>query len=165
MAFSASRRLFFLSLCLPLLSGCLLNGGLGAPDRDASAPPDAQPDECDVDGDCDDGLFCNGFEICSGGRCEAGASPRCADGPACSVGICDEGVDGCVRLPDHARCEPDEQCSVSTGCVPIDECTSDAECDDGFVCNGFERCAVDRCVPGAAPDCDDGTACTLDVCS
>jgi hypothetical protein len=42
---------------------------------------------------------------------------------------------------------------------------SDAECDDGDLCNGKEICVKGRCVPGAPLQCDDGNACTVgDVC-
>jgi hypothetical protein len=47
------------------LSGCLQTGA------------------CDA---CDDGLFCNGAESCSGSACVAG--------PGC-IGTCDEGQDTC----------------------------------------------------------------------
>jgi hypothetical protein len=41
----------------------------------------------------------------------------------------------------------------------------DAICDDGFACNGLERCDTAKgCVIGAAVSCDDGIACTFDAC-
>ncbi|MCA9604655.1 MAG: putative metal-binding motif-containing protein [Myxococcales bacterium] len=53
------------------------------------------------------------------------------------------------------------------GCVPS-RCTVDAECDDGMVCNGVERCDMGApgsgCVPGDPPVCDDGFDCTTDAC-
>jgi hypothetical protein len=45
-----------------------------------------------------------------------------------------------------------------------DECVSDADCDNGLVCDGAERCQAGRCVRGVALDCDDGVACTVDRC-
>lgn len=44
-------------------------------------------------------------------------------------------------------------------------CSTDAECDDGLVCNGSESCQAGACVPGAPPVCDDGVDCTVDSCS
>ncbi|MCB9519266.1 MAG: putative metal-binding motif-containing protein, partial [Myxococcales bacterium] len=44
-------------------------------------------------------------------------------------------------------------------------CTTDVDCADGLFCNGAETCVAGACQPGAAPDCDDGVACTLDSCS
>jgi hypothetical protein len=43
-------------------------------------------------------------------------------------------------------------------------CELDAECQDGAACNGFETCVAGVCTPGAAPNCDDGIACTTDAC-
>jgi hypothetical protein len=45
------------------------------------------------------------------------------------------------------------------------ECEGHADCDDNVYCNGEERCAQGRCMPGEVPDCDDGIACTDDDCS
>ncbi|MCH8147332.1 MAG: S8 family serine peptidase, partial [Planctomycetes bacterium] len=47
---------------------------------------------CVTNGDCDDGLFCNGSETCSGGSCFAGADP-------CPGQTCDEVGDTCVSAP------------------------------------------------------------------
>ena len=97
---------------------------------------------CTSDPQCDDGLFCNGTEICSGGSCQAGSAPNCNDGVACTVDSCNEVTDSC----DHAP--------------------NDAACDDGLYCNGEEVCsAASGCLPGAPADCDDGVACTDDSCN
>jgi endonuclease I len=53
--------------------------------------------ECALPADCDDGLFCNGVESCSGGgSCQSGAPP-CAAPLAC-----DESLDACVAPPAGA---------------------------------------------------------------
>jgi hypothetical protein len=44
-------------------------------------------------------------------------------------------------------------------------CSSSAECSDGDVCNGVERCVDRECKAGEAPSCDDGLACTHDSCA
>lgn len=45
-------------------------------------------------------------------------------------------------------------------------CTSNADCDDGFWCNGAETCNIGTgvCQPGTPPDCSDAFACTTDAC-
>ncbi len=43
-------------------------------------------------------------------------------------------------------------------------CAADPDCDDGVYCNGAETCDMGRCVSGPAVSCDDGIACTLDIC-
>jgi hypothetical protein len=67
-------------------------------------------DLCIDDSDCDDGLFCNGMEICSLGSCVPGVSP-CFDDE-----ICDEAGDQCVECLNNADCGPNYNCS-SNVCV------------------------------------------------
>jgi hypothetical protein len=43
-------------------------------------------------------------------------------------------------------------------------CFEDADCDDGRYCNGVEACVNGTCVAGTPVECDDGIACTLDMC-
>ncbi|GAG15586.1 unnamed protein product, partial [marine sediment metagenome] len=93
------------------------------------------PCNCIVDGDCADGLFCNGAETCDAyGECQAGSDP-------CPGQMCDEDNDLCV------------------------DCLNDSDCDDGLYCNGAETCVGGSCQPGTAVDCDDGVACTDDSCN
>ncbi len=44
-------------------------------------------------------------------------------------------------------------------------CSVPADCDDGLYCNGAEDCVGGTCVAGAAVDCNDGIACTVDSCN
>jgi len=72
---------------------------------------------------------------------------------------------GCPCDAD-ADCHDGDRCNLSTGfCqTPSDECAVDADCNDGLFCNGVETCDIFAgCKPGAVP-CDDGVACTVDVC-
>jgi hypothetical protein len=54
-----------------------------------------------------------------------------------------------------------------------EQCQSDADCNDGQVCNGQERCDPSSseadpetgCVPGEPVVCDDGASCTEERCS
>ena len=44
-------------------------------------------------------------------------------------------------------------------------CLTDAQCADGDLCDGIERCVAGTCVPPTAPlACDDGDPCTIDGC-
>ena len=51
-----------------------------------------------------------------------------------------------------------------------ESCTTSATCDDGLFCNGAEFCAIPMgfpvgvCFNGNPPDCNDGIACTIDLC-
>ena len=94
---------------------------------------------------CDDGLYCNGVEACeSGSGCGTvpGSVPVVDDGVACTVDLCDEAIDDVAHFPD------------------------DAECDDGFFCNGAETCSPTLGCQGSAPPlpADDGILCTEPVC-
>ena len=43
-------------------------------------------------------------------------------------------------------------------------CKDDAACDDGVFCNGTERCRKGTCATTLQFPCDDGDACTIDLC-
>jgi hypothetical protein len=43
-------------------------------------------------------------------------------------------------------------------------CEDDSDCDDGLICSGLERCLDGRCWSGRPLRCDDGDACTEDLC-
>lgn len=92
------------------------------------------PCPCLVNGECDDGFFCNGAESCQGGLCTPGDPP-------CPVAqVCDEVADTCVA------------------------CTAQAECDDGAFCNGAEQCLGGDCVAGTYPCAGQGCDEAADVC-
>ncbi len=55
--------------------------------------------------------------------------------------------------------------AAPTDAGPVDECRTDAQCDDGLFCSGVERCVDGACEAGLPIDCDDGIACTEDACS
>lgn len=121
------------------------------------------PASCGIAEDCDDGLFCNGAEVCNAGTCGPGVSPcpnlcdetadacvdcfgnsDCDDGlfcngaETCNAGSCQAGTDPCAAL--GLTC--DENIDACTGCV------TNANCDDGLFCNGSEVCAGGVCTAG-----------------
>ena len=97
-----------------------------------------EPTECTQNSDCDDGVFCNGAEVCNENNCEPGAAPCLGD-----LAFCDEDNDVCVA------------------------CSENIHCSDGLFCNGEEVCANGTCSAGttpcygATPLCDEDT----DTCS
>ncbi len=97
--------------------------------------------ECTDNGDCDDGLFCNGDEYCSGHKCYT--TPRVIDDNVdCTVDSCDDGSDTVIHTPDNSYCS------------------------NGLWCDGQETCdAVNGCTAGTAPDCSDQYSCTDDYCN
>lgn len=89
---------------------------------------------CAGPADCQDGLFCNGAEVCNAGRCAAGA-------PACSgaTPLCDEATDtcsGCASDPgqcvdDGLFCNGPGACLPSGACGQLgNPCTAIQNCDD-----------------------------------
>ncbi|MHC5110860.1 MAG: M6 family metalloprotease domain-containing protein [Planctomycetota bacterium] len=172
---------------------CDITSGTSADDNE-----DGIPDECTgcVDNsDCDDGLFCNGAEVCNAGACVAGLAVECDDGIDCTSDSCNESTDACVSIPNNDACDNGlycdgpESCEVGVGCVTglapdcndgidctvdacdelSDACTNDADhaaCDNGLFCDGAESCQAGvGCIAGTAPDCNDGIGCTDDACN
>ena len=109
-------------------------------DDNGNGRPD-ECDECTTDGECDDGLYCNGVEVCNGGTCVAGPAVVCDDGVDCTLDSCNEATDSCASTPN------------------------DNACDNGLFCDGVETCdEFTGCQSGTPPAMDDGVACTEDYC-
>lgn len=155
----APARIFLLALVFAAspLGGCTIEGPV-TPDvpirSDAAMDDDAGDagsvstcaagstlgDPCDGNAACDDGCFCNGFEICDEGTCAAGAVP-CLDDVDCTDDACDEAAGACLHMPNHELCS------------------------DGMACNGAEQCDLRAgCIDAAPLYCNDESACTVDSC-
>ena len=110
------------------------NDGVGCTDDSCNEGTDSC-DNVANNGNCDDGLFCNGSETCNAASdCQAGSDP-------CPGEICQEATDTCVG------------------------CTVDGDCNDGQYCNGTETCNAGTCQSGTAVSCNDGVGCTIDSCN
>lgn len=140
--------------------------------------------ECTHDDDCpDDGIFCNGVEVCQTGDCVL---------TECPVGTyCDEDLDEC-RAPcsspqdcdDGLFCTGGEACEYvaavggdycAPGVIPCGdpaplcdeindrcvECLGDSECDDGLFCTGAETCVAGFCQT-EPPPCLQSSICDED---
>ncbi|MDI1434647.1 hypothetical protein [Polyangium sorediatum] len=95
---------------------------------------------CATAADCDDGDACNGKETCDV-VCKAGTPKSCDDGIACTIDACQPATGACTHAPNHEVC------------------------DDGWACSGVETCNPQMgCTKGAPVNCDDGIACTYDLC-
>lgn len=97
---------------------------------------------------CDDGLKCNGEEICQGGECQSGTAKNCNDNDLCTTDKCEESLQGtCVHTPIQ-------------GCK---SCTQNSQCDDGSPCTQ-DACSGGKCYNTPMLDgdaCDDGAFCTV----
>ncbi|HET8948088.1 MAG TPA: M12 family metallo-peptidase [Candidatus Polarisedimenticolia bacterium] len=105
----------------------------------------AIPPPCLTDSDCDDGVFCNGAEICQPalGLCQPGTPRTCDDGNPCTSDACSAATDACVN-----------------SFVP-----NGAACDDGLFCTVGETCTGGVCGGATPRSCEDGVACTANACS
>ena len=130
----------------------------------SAAMVDADDVGCTADRDCDDSIFCNGRERCSGGRCFASPISPCTDGIGCTDDICDEENTRCENPLNDEACPDQHICDRKLGCLPIVPCLEDSECDDGSACNGQEVCRDNRCLRGEPVVCNDDIECTADVC-
>jgi hypothetical protein len=73
------------------------------------------------DANCDNGLFCDGAEICHAFfDCGPGALPA-DDGVFCTDDSCDEGGQSVDHTPNAARCETGDRCTVA-GCDALTGC-------------------------------------------
>ena len=89
------------------------------PSADLSDLPPFEGASCQHDTDCDDGLFCDGVEVCvAPGVCVQSLSP-CDDGLACTQDGCVEDTRACSHAPRHDLCAAGEACDPDSGCVPI----------------------------------------------
>jgi cysteine-rich repeat protein len=128
---------------------------------------------CNEDSDCADGNMCNGEELCDTDAHVCGSSEAPEDGTECDedracfngrcVGLgCGNGV-----LEDGEDCD-DGNADDGDGCDSdcTFSCVEDSDCDDGSVCSGEETCDTDTntCVAGEVLACEDGNACTENLC-
>jgi len=113
-------------------AGARLSDWLDAGATGASWVDTLVPGGCSNNGDCADGVFCNGAETCSGSSCQPGSDP-------CPGQACDEGSDSCVPLvcDMDSLCESGEDCNNCSG-----DCdgSAGAQCNNG-ICEPGEDCA------------------------
>jgi hypothetical protein len=118
----------------------------------------------------DDGLYCDGAEICDK------QNDCISSGDPCFVNdlVCDEDKDEC------ARCNVDDDCDDGNDCTD-DDCNQDSgacnhrqrvgACDDGNPCTLADACEDGNCIGQQKTGvlevnggCDDGNVCTNDSC-
>jgi len=107
---------------------------------------------------CDDTLFCNGADLCSGGSCSEHAGNPCGAGL-----MCDEDNGTCVTV--CTGCQIDSACYTNGQTNPQNACqvcntsvsttawqpNDGADCDDGLFCTGTDTCSGDTCQHSGDP--------------
>ncbi len=143
----------------------------GAPVKDPCATPQfCRQGQCVIGAaiECEDNNPCT-IETCVGLKCTHPPAPNsqaCDDGDPCQSGdTCNGGL--CQAGPDRKDCNDKNPCTVDAcepffGCRPSGEIV--APCDDGDPCTVRTICNDGRCVAFGYDTCDDGNACTLDLC-
>jgi hypothetical protein len=124
--------------------------GLGGPcveDAQCEDGVDCTDDRCDPElrrcrftpdpSVCDDGVYCNGLEVCSlGVGCVAGPPTSCSDDNPCTIDRCEESTRSCVRVPRDADGDGDPDVHCGGGdCNDVDARVSsllDEVCDNAL---------------------------------
>ena len=100
--------------------------------------------QCTTDAACDDGIFCNGAEICDTPNCMClmGTDP-CDDGDACTLD-CDEDGDTCLTgvCDTSVLGSPADPCCTNPACLDAPICSDNDTDGDGIV-NTADNCPDD----------------------
>ncbi|MBT9559826.1 MAG: hypothetical protein IV100_27600 [Myxococcales bacterium] len=116
---------------------------------------------------CDDGLPCQIEDRCLLGHCSPGVRPACTPSAPCRTVACDPTSGSCSESvsADGVACTDDDLCTDSDQCVSATCIGAPVLCDDGLACT-LDLCdAASGCVHADldGEPCDDGDACTVDT--
>ncbi len=146
--------------------------------------------ECTVSAECSTGICVNGkcfvqldctiqdcvVGTCVGGKCQACSTNADCPGSSCVDGRCSANVSGCTT---SASCFGNQMCDTFKGqCV---ECVTDGDCGKDRYCSSKGHCEHQVCTSTVCTasaslacntngsgytltSCDDGNACTTDIC-
>lgn len=135
--------------------------------------------DCTKDSDCDNGLFCDGAEICQAGKCVSGAAVSCAAFDLPEVATCGNTPDANPftwdsRAAFASTCsEATDSCTVSEAPVAhkCDVAACGAQCDAANACAETSCAAKSGCVgndyytyTNTPNSCKDDCSCTANEC-
>ncbi len=116
---------------------------------------------------CDDGLYCNGTDTCSGGTCSVHSGDPCSIGFECN-NTCNEAADNCYTT-NGTGCADDGNVCTNDVCNGSGSCThpnNTLPCDDTVACTQNDTCSGGTC--NGTPNnglCADNNVCTDDICT
>ena len=104
---------------------------------------------------CDDDDPCTVDDRCDQGACASGAPRDCDDDEPCTVDACDGETGECLHetLADNADCDDGDVCNGVQRCKEgiCSEAVPPVVCDDEDRCNGVAHCDEGVCIVDAAP--------------
>ena len=113
----------------------------------------------------DDGIFCNGQEVCTEGFCVSNGNPCEEDGLSCTSVLCDDEEDVCNPL-DSEYCLIDGACAQDLSRNPENACEY---CDVTMATDGWQSFGDDLALNDASYWMDEGAAlgasCGMGACS
>ncbi len=140
---------------------------------------------------CDDSNACTAGDLCAAGVCTSGKPVACDDGNPCSDDACNFAT-GCTHTNNTLPCTTGNACDSGAcaagscksngqkSCNDGSSCTVDVcdaalgclhtavadatLCAKGDLCVGDSLCKAGKCEGGVKTVCDDGNACTDDIC-
>ncbi len=146
------------------IMGCVVPGACLA----GPGPCGSSAVGCTSNAQCDDHNLCTN-DVCAAGICTNSAI-TCNDGDICTIDYCNDPEIGCQKRPQDANFCDDGIACTEDPCVPFQGCTKhiprDALCpDDGDPCTAGV-CNLANADTGCEyrPICNDGDACTVDMC-
>jgi cysteine-rich repeat protein len=98
---------------------------------------------------CDDGVFCNGVDVCTNGSCSFHVGDPCILAGECAD-TCVESIRAC-RSPQFEPCSSDGNLCTDDYCNGLGGCghvANVAPCEDGDFCTTGDTCGGGTCVPG-----------------
>ena len=127
---------------------------------------------------------CTVNDTCQSGTCQAGAAPNCNDSKTCTTDSCQStgaSTYSCKNTINSGQCliggacyangatnasNQCQQCTAASSQTAWSNKGNGTACNaDGNGCTVSDKCQSGTCTAGAAPNCDDGKACTTDTCN